>query len=103
MMDNRVSSINFKIVSQNVRGLNNSIKRRKIFKWLHRQNAHCHFLQETFSTEQSINIWQSEWGGNIFYSHGSNHSKGVMILVNPRYQLEVIRSTKDKNSKQNHL
>ena len=94
-MDNEISSINFKIVSLNVRGLNNSIKRRKVFKWLHRQTAHSYFLQETFSTEQSINIWRSEWGGN----NGSNHSKGVMILVNPRYQLEVIRSIKDKNGR----
>jgi len=61
--------------------------------------AHCYVLQETFSTEQSINIWRSEWGGNILYNLGSNHSKGVMILVNPRYQLEVIRSTKDKNGR----
>ena len=95
-MNHEISSINFKIISLNERGLNNSIKRRKIFNWLHRQTAHCYFLQETFSTEQSINIWRLEWGGNIFYSHGSNHSKGVMILVNPRYQLEVMRSTKDK-------
>ena len=92
-MDHEISSINFKIISLNVRGLN------KIFKWLHRQTAHCYFLQETFSTEQSINTWRSEWGGNIFYSHGSNHSKGVMILVNPRSQLEVMRSTKDKNGR----
>ena len=40
-----ISSINFKIICLNVRGLNNSIKRRKIFKWLHRQTAHCYFLQ----------------------------------------------------------
>ena len=99
MMDYETSSINFKIISLNVRGLNNSTKRRKIFKWLHRQTAHCYFLQETFSTEQSINTRRSEWGGNTFYSHGSNHSKGVMILVNPRYQLEVIRSTKDKDGR----
>ena len=93
------SSINFKTVSLNVRGLNNSIKRRKIFRWLHRQNAHCFFLQETYSTEQSIDIWQLEWGGNIFYSHGTNHSKGVMILVNPGFQFEVVKSTKDKNGR----
>ena len=99
MMDHEISSINFKIISLNVRGLNNSMKRRKIFKWLHRQTAHCYFLQETVSTEQSINTWRSQWGGNIFYSHGSNHSKGVMILVKPRYQLKVIRSTKDKNGR----
>ena len=54
MMDHEISSINFKIISLNVRGLNNSIKRRKIFKWLHMQTAHCYFLQKTFSTEQSI-------------------------------------------------
>ena len=99
MMDHEISSINFKIISLNVRGLNNSIKRRKIFKWLHRPTAHCYFLQETVSTEQSINTWRSEQGGNNFYSHRSNHSKGPMILVNPRYQLEVIRSIKDKNGR----
>ena len=98
-MDYEISAINFKIISLNVRGLNNSTKRRKIFKWLHRQTAYCYLLQKTFSTEQSINTWRSEWGRNIFYNHGSNHSKGVMILVNPRYQLEVIRSTKDKNGR----
>ena len=54
MMDHEISSINFKIISLNIRGLNNSIKRRKIFKWLHRQTAHCYFIQETVSTEQSI-------------------------------------------------
>ena len=100
MMEHEISSINFKIISLNVRGLNNSIKRRKIFKWLHRQTAHCYFLQETYSTEQSLNAWRSKWGGNIFYRrHESNHSKGVIILVNPRYQLKVIRSTKDKNGR----
>ena len=39
------------------------------------------------------------WGGKSFYSHGSNHSKGVMILVNPRYTLEVIKSIKDQNGR----
>ncbi len=98
-MDNTISSINLKIVSLNVRGLNNSTIRRKIFKWLHKQSAHCYFLQETFSTEQNIDIWRSEWGEYFFYSHGSNHSKGVMILVNPAYQIEVIKSVKDKKGR----
>ena len=90
-MDNNISSINLKIISLNVRGLNNSIKRSKIFKWLHRQTAYCYFLLESFSTKQTIDIWESEWGGKIFYSQGSNHSKGLMILVNPWYKLEVIK------------
>ena len=64
-MDN-ISSINLKIISFKVRGLNSSIKRRKIFKWLHKQTAHCFFLQESFSTKQTIDIWESEWGGKFF-------------------------------------
>ena len=46
MMDHEISSINFKIIFLNIRGLNNSIKCRKIFKWLHRQTAQCFFPQE---------------------------------------------------------
>ena len=42
-MDNNISSI--KIISLNVRGLNKSIKRRKIFQGLHKQTGHCYFLQ----------------------------------------------------------
>ena len=61
-----ISSINLKFISFNVRGLNNSIKRRKIFKWLHKQTADCYFLQESFSTKQTIDIWESEWGGKFF-------------------------------------
>ena len=38
-------------------------------------------------------------GWENFLSHGSNHSKGVMILVNLWYKLEVIKSCKDKNGK----
>ena len=40
--------VNFNCVSLNVRGLNQSNKRRKIFRWLHQQNAQIVLLQETF-------------------------------------------------------
>ena len=35
-----------KTLSLNVRGINQSIKRRKLFRWLHHQRAQCYFLQE---------------------------------------------------------
>ena len=28
-------------------------------------------------------MWSAEWGGKIIYSHGTTHSKGVRILLNP--------------------
>lgn len=93
------NSFNLKIISLNVRGMNKSIKRRKIFRWLHQQNAHCCFLQETYSSNQTIKQWESEWGGKLFYNHGTNHSKGVMILVNPKHEFELKRCTKDKNGR----
>lgn len=34
------------------------------------------FLQETYSTITDSNIWLTEWGGKMFLSYGSNHSRG---------------------------
>ena len=31
-------------------------------------------------------VWKSDWGGGIFFFHGSNHQKGVCILINPVYE-----------------
>ena len=35
----------------------------------------------------------------MFFNHGSNHSKGAMIFVNPKYQLEVNKCIKDINGR----
>ena len=39
------------------------------------------FLQETYSTKDVESIWKTQWQGKLYFSHGSNHSCGVMILV----------------------
>jgi exonuclease III len=39
------------------------------------------FLQETYTTQGDEKIWKNQWDGDIFMSHGSNHSKGVAILI----------------------
>lgn len=31
----------------------------------------------------------AKWGGQIFYSHGSDHSKGVWILIKPNSTLHA--------------
>ena len=81
---NDLNSIQIKIVTLNFRGLNKSIKRRSIFRWLHKQKAHFYFLQETYSDKKLKAVWEAEWGGKIFCSHGTKHSKSVMILLNPK-------------------
>ena len=92
-------SFDFKFQSLNVRGLNKSIKRRAIFRWLHDQKHHFTFLQETYSFKECTQIWETEWGGKVFFSHGSSHSKGVMILVNPNLDFKVEECVSDKNGR----
>ena len=73
----------YKFLSLNVRGLRNREKRRSIFAYLKNQKATVYLLQETFSNPRDEKVWAAEWGGQIFYSHGSDHSKGVCILIKP--------------------
>ena len=58
-------------VSFNARGLNKSIKRRKLFRWLHLRKFDVIFLQETYSDASLEAFWRAEWGGEIFFAHGS--------------------------------
>ena len=44
-------------------------------------------------------LWEAEWGGRIFCSHGTKHSKGVMILLNPKYDIDVIKFEKDNHGR----
>ena len=67
-------------LSLNVRGLRNQVKRRSNFIFLKDQNCDIFFLQETFLEPKDESIWKSEWGGAMFFSHWSTHSKGLSIL-----------------------
>ena len=77
----------------NVRGLKNRIKRKSIFSYLKDQNCNFYLLQETFSEPKDKAIWKNEWGGDVFFSHGTNHSKGVCILVNPSLATKMYAPT----------
>ena len=96
---NDLKTFQIKIVTLNVRGLNGTTKRRSIFRWLHYQKAHFYFLQETYSDEKTKALWEAEWGGKIFCSHGTKHSKGVMILLNPKYDIDVIKFEKENHGR----
>ena len=82
-----------------MRGLNRARKRRQLFRWLHNYKFDVIFLQETYSTKDIEAIWNSEWGGKTFYSHGSNYSKGVAILFNPKLDVHIENIETDKNGR----
>ena len=68
-------------MSLNVRGLNNSRKRKAVFGWLKRSRHDIIFLQETHSTLELEHMWKQDWSGPIIFSHGSGNSKGCCILI----------------------
>ena len=76
-----MSSEKFKLISLNVRGISNFMKRRTIFTWCRKKKGDIIFLQETHSTKEIETQWKSEWGGKVFFAHGSHDSKGVAVLI----------------------
>ena len=64
-------------------------KRKTIFSYLKNQKASIFCLQETFSNKHDKKLWTSEWGGKIFFSHGTEHAGGVCVMVNPNSLIQV--------------
>ena len=85
----------YKLLSLNLRGLNSSRKRRQVFRWLHLQQSDIIFLQETYSSPESIKRWETEWGGKIASSHDSSQSRGVVTLFKPRLDIDLEKITAD--------
>ena len=76
---------NFNVMTLNVRGLRNPVKRKSIFGFLKDQNCEAYFLQETYSELSDEIIWRSKWRGVIFFSHGSTHSKLRCLHLNESF------------------
>jgi len=90
---------NCKTVSLNVRGIRDQAKRMSIFSYLKDQEASFHFLQETFSEISDESTWKKEWGGNIIFSHGGRHSRGVCILIDPSLNQKSEHSFTDNSGR----
>ena len=69
-----------KILSINARGIQSEKKRRALFD-KHRFNVDILIMQETHSTIEDEKIWQNEWGGIAYFSHGTSQARGVLILA----------------------
>ncbi|WAR01917.1 hypothetical protein MAR_008475 [Mya arenaria] len=65
----------FKVVSINVNGLRNNLKRVAVFNWIKDNDYDFALLQETHcSTDFEAKIWSSQWNGNA----------GIMEIVTPK-------------------
>ena len=71
-----------KIVSYNAHGLNNLMKRRKLFRLMKTKMANIVFIQEVHGCAKTNSLWSSEWDNRILFANGSSNSGGVAILFN---------------------
>ena len=63
-------------------GYDHPQRRKALFCWLGERKYNIVFFgQETYSTKDIESVWRTQWQGKLYFSHGSNHSCGVMILV----------------------
>ena len=78
------------ILSQNVRGMGDTKKRRIIFNKFRSHSSQILLLQETHSTVELENVYKAQWGNNnIMFSHGSAASRGVCIIIKSVPNLNV--------------
>ena len=96
---NTANAFDLKCLSLNVRGLNKSTKRRTVFQWLHKQKHHVIFLQESYCSKDLEPIWENQWSSKAFFSHGTNHSKGAISLINPSVNFTVEKVIPDKQGR----
>ena len=58
------------------------MKRYSTFSFLKKENFDIIALQEShISTNEEAHLWELQWRGKLFYSLGSSHSLGQIILV----------------------
>ena len=56
-------------------------------------------LQETYSAKEVEAKWTREFCNSILFAHGTNHSKGVMILFKKGIDIEVKSCYRDTNGR----
>ena len=94
-----LDNVKFKIVSLNARGLRSLTERKAIMMWLQKQKADIAFLQETYSTKDVENIWRSQWNGSLFFSHRTEHARGVLVYVRKDLDFQLKNLHTDANGR----
>lgn len=91
---------NIKIVTLNVNGLNNPIKRKRVLSTIRKENVQVLFLQETKLNDEEHDKFKKMGYRNTFYSSNEpNNKRGVAILIPNSVQFECQKEIKDKNGR----
>lgn len=84
-----------KILTVNVRGLNNKIKLRRVTTALIKQHPDILMLQETHLKQQQGLVCKSKYFGQQFHFPGSSKSRGTAILFSSKIRFQMQEVKKD--------
>lgn len=90
---------NVTLASWNVRGLNNQVKRAKVFSYLKSIPADIIFLQETHIRNSEQRRLRCNWISQIFQSTFSSRARGVAILFRKSAPFKHISTVSDPNGR----
>lgn len=89
-----------KVISYNVNGLLNPIKRSKILSKMKRERAHVVYLQETHLNDKEHGKLRTMGFNELFFSsYKTGHRRGVAILISKKVIFEKLSEIKDKEGR----
>ena len=91
--------MDMKLCSFNCRGMQDHVKRRKIFHYFRNLDSDIIFLQETHSDKNDELFWKSQWGESAWFSSFTSNSRGVAILIRNTVTLNVKSVFRDPNGR----
>lgn len=78
-----------KIVSWNIAGCHNVMKRKKILTYLKQNKADIVLVQETHLTDDESAKLKRDWAAEVHYSKFTSRKLGVIILVKKNILLYI--------------
>ena len=69
------------IATLNCRGFRKRMKRLAIYKQIRQLKIDLMLLQETYLKRTDKPQVEKEWGGNVYVIEGTNHSKGLLLIL----------------------
>ena len=57
------------------------------------------FLQETHSVLNLEKEWKFQWGGDIYFSHGTSNSTGCAIAFSKDFSVKIVNQSKDNDGR----
>ena len=86
------------IVTLNVNGLNDPIKRRRVSDWIKKQDPSICCLQETHFRQDSYSLKIKGWR-TIYHSNGPQKKAGVAILISDKLKFTPKTVVRDEEGR----